>query len=88
MSDKYGTGQDKRYCYPSSTVLINKLGITDAVALEAAEIELTQARIEQFEPNFDDISLAALLGNWRAKTTSRNCRARSSSLGSPTTIAS
>ncbi|NHZ60944.1 putative adenosine monophosphate-protein transferase Fic [Massilia genomosp. 1] len=60
MSDKYGTGTDTQYCYPNADVLINKLGITDGPGLEQAEIELTQARIEQYEPNFDDISLAAL----------------------------
>lgn len=60
MSNKYGTGQDKQYCYPNSGVLINKLGISKESDLEAAEIELTQARIEQFEPNFDDISFSAL----------------------------
>jgi cell filamentation protein len=60
MSDKYGTGQDGQYCYPKSDVLINKLGITDEEALAVAEIELTQARIDQYEPNFDDISLSAL----------------------------
>ncbi|HEX8614641.1 MAG TPA: putative adenosine monophosphate-protein transferase Fic [Telluria sp.] len=60
MSDKYGTGQDVQYCYPRSNVLVNKLGLTDADALDAAEIALTQARIEQFEPNFDDFSLQAL----------------------------
>jgi cell filamentation protein len=53
-------GQDEQYCYPDSDVLINKLGITDSAALEEAEIELTQARIDQFEPDFDDISLPAL----------------------------
>jgi cell filamentation protein len=53
-------GQDERYCYPGSDVLINKLGLTDAAALEAAEIELTQARIDHYEPDFDDISLPAL----------------------------
>ncbi len=44
------------YC----NALINKLGLTDGDALEAAEVELTQARIEQYEPDFDDISLSAL----------------------------
>lgn len=62
MVDKYGTGGDTQYCYPGSDVLINKLGLTDEAALEAAEVELTQARIEQFKPDFDDISLAALCG--------------------------
>jgi cell filamentation protein len=60
MSDKFGTGQDGQYCYPDSDVLINKLGLTDGDALEATEIELTQARIDQYEPDFDDISLSAL----------------------------
>ncbi len=60
MSDKYGTGQDGQYCYPDTDVLINKLGITEHDALEAAEIELTQARINQYEPDFDNISLSAL----------------------------
>lgn len=60
MPDKYGTSGDTRYCYANSDVLINKLGITDEAALEAAEIQSTQARIEQFEPDFDDISLSAL----------------------------
>lgn len=60
MSDKYGTGQDGQYCYPDSDVLINKLGFTDGDALEASEIELTQARIDQYEPDFDDISFPAL----------------------------
>lgn len=60
MSDKYGTGQDKQYCYLNSEVLINKLGITNEEELEAAEIELTQLRIEQFKPNFEDISFSTL----------------------------
>lgn len=60
MSDKYGSGQDGQYCYPNSDVLINKLGLDNERELEAAEIALTQARIDQYEPNFDDFSLAAL----------------------------
>lgn len=60
VTDKYGTGQDSQYCYPDSDVLVNRLGLTVADALESAEIELTQARIEQFEPDFDGISLAGL----------------------------
>lgn len=60
MSDKYGTGQDGQYCYPDSDVLINKLGLTNGETLEAVEVELTQARIDQYEPDFDDISLSAL----------------------------
>lgn len=60
MPDKYGVGGDTQYCYANSDVLINKLGITDEDGLEVAEVELTQARIEQFEPDFDDILLSAL----------------------------
>lgn len=36
---------DMKYCYPESQVLINKLGITDAVALAVAEREITSLRI-------------------------------------------
>lgn len=60
MSDKYGTGEDRHYCYPNSDVLINKLGITDMAALTSMEITLTKARMQTFEPDFDDISLPAL----------------------------
>jgi len=60
VPDKYGVGGDTHYCYANSNVLINKLGITDEDGLEVAEVELTQTRIEQFEPDFDDISLSAL----------------------------
>jgi fido (protein-threonine AMPylation protein) len=63
MSDKNGTGQDGRYCYPNSDVLINKLGLRDKRALEAAEVALTLERIEQYEPNGSrsDTDLIALL---------------------------
>ncbi|MGH8855303.1 MAG: putative adenosine monophosphate-protein transferase Fic [Telluria sp.] len=60
MPDKYGTGGDTQYCYPGSDVLINKLDLTDEAALEAAEVELTEDRIEQFNPDFNNISLSAL----------------------------
>lgn len=60
MVDKCGVGQDGQYCYPNSDVLINKLGLTVAAVLEAAEIDMTQARIDQYSPDFDDISLSAL----------------------------
>jgi cell filamentation protein len=60
MSDKYGTGQDKQYCYRDSGILINQLGITNETDLVAAEVDLTQTGIEQFEPNFNDISFSAL----------------------------
>lgn len=60
MSDKYGAGGDRHYCYAGSDVLINKLDLHDGALLEAAEIELTQARIETFEPDFNAFSLEAL----------------------------
>ncbi|MGZ9709247.1 putative adenosine monophosphate-protein transferase Fic [Glaciimonas sp. GNP009] len=60
MTDKYGDGGDNQYCYPESDVLINKLGLIEQDALDTAEIALTQARVEQYEPNFDDISLDGL----------------------------
>ncbi len=40
MADKYGTTQDP-YTYPNSTVLVNKLNITNEDVLEAAERDLT-----------------------------------------------
>jgi cell filamentation protein len=42
MLDKYGTGQDP-YCYTDSSVLINKLGISDETTLQAAESEIARA---------------------------------------------
>ena len=36
---------DNKYCYPNSSVLKNKLNITDAKALAVAEREITAARI-------------------------------------------
>ena len=60
MPDKYGVIQD-HYCYPDSAVLINKLGITDQSALDIAELEFTQYRVEQYEPDFEDFSWASLL---------------------------
>lgn len=62
MPDKYGAGGDTQYCYPASDVLINKFGLIDEAALEAAEVQLTLARVEQFEPDFNNISLSALRG--------------------------
>ncbi len=60
MSDKYGEGQD-RYCYPSSDVLINLLGITDSESLNQAEVEFTRLRLSQYDyPVFRDISLTTL----------------------------
>lgn len=36
---------DKEYCYPNSTVLINKLNIQDSAALSNAEREITAVRL-------------------------------------------
>lgn len=41
----YSYEWDKRYCYPHSSVLINKLGIEDAEKLHIAEREITSLRI-------------------------------------------
>jgi len=38
---------DKKYCYPGSDVLINKLGITNAKELFDAEVELTFMRLSE-----------------------------------------
>lgn len=59
MSDRYGADQDV-YCYPASNVLVNKLGITEQDALDAAELDFTQHRIEQYVPDFNAFSLAML----------------------------
>jgi cell filamentation protein len=60
MSSKYGADQDA-YCYPGTNVFINLLNITDQNLLDQAELEFTQWRMEQYEPDsFDDFSLAAL----------------------------
>ncbi|HCH33451.1 MAG TPA: hypothetical protein DE045_10955 [Oceanospirillaceae bacterium] len=55
MHDKYGTSQDPS-CYPSSNQLINLLDIHSAEELEEAELVLTNFRLEQFSPNFNDLS--------------------------------
>lgn len=60
MPDKYGVIQD-HYCYPDSSVLINKLGITDQSVLDKAELEFTRYRVEQYEPDFEDFSRVSLL---------------------------
>jgi len=60
MPDKYGVIQD-HFCCPDSSVLRNKLGISDLSALDIAELEFTQYRVEQYEPDFEDFSWASLL---------------------------
>jgi cell filamentation protein len=48
MNDyQYDYEWDSSYCYPNSYVLINKLGIQDANALNVAEREITSARYAQ-----------------------------------------
>lgn len=42
---------DDPYCYPGSDVLRNRLGLTDAVDLEAFETEITAARAAEPLPN-------------------------------------
>ena len=42
---------DKKYCYPDSDVLINKLNITDAGELFEAEKELTAIRLRELQEN-------------------------------------
>ena len=41
----YSYEWDQRYCYPHSSVLVNKLGIEDAEKLHIAEREITSLRI-------------------------------------------
>lgn len=47
----YSYEWDKRYCYPHSNVLINKLGITDAQRLHVAEREITSLRLANAKIN-------------------------------------
>jgi cell filamentation protein len=42
---------DKKYCYPDSEVLINKIGITDNAELFETEIELTSIRLAELQEN-------------------------------------
>ena len=42
---------DSAYCYPNSSVLINKLNIRNARKLLAAEIDLTSIRLQELESN-------------------------------------
>ena len=59
MRDKYGA-QNDIYCYPDSSVLINRLNITDPHELEIAEIEFSMARAEEYEPSFNCFDLTHL----------------------------
>lgn len=55
---KYDYEWDSSYCYPNSFTLMNKLGIKDSHALNAAEREITSMRVSQIlehpcKGNFD-----------------------------------
>lgn len=45
------SGWDKKYCYPDSNVLINKLGIENLLTLVLAEREFTSLRVYELEEN-------------------------------------
>lgn len=56
---------DRKYCYPDSDVLINKLDIRDKNELFFAEMKLTSARVQKLELNplkgdFDFLHLKAI----------------------------
>lgn len=56
---------DARYCYPHSSVLVNKLGITDAEQLSQAEraitsLRIANAKINQIPGSFDLKHLMAI----------------------------
>lgn len=44
-SDSYDFGEDKRYCYPGSDVLINNYGIVDAEELAEAERQVSARQL-------------------------------------------
>ncbi|MGR5129285.1 putative adenosine monophosphate-protein transferase Fic [Photobacterium swingsii] len=60
MRDKYGVTHDPD-CYPHSSVLINKLDITDDEQLALAERDFTRVRAEHFEPDFSQLNFEYLL---------------------------
>lgn len=55
MRDKYGVDQDPN-CYPNTDILINLLDIRSESELEEAELELTSFRLEQFSPQFEQLT--------------------------------
>jgi cell filamentation protein len=59
MIDKYGVSHDPD-CYPNTSVLINRLSITDEDTLALAERDFTKVRAEHFEPEFEQFSLQYL----------------------------
>jgi len=59
MRDKYGVDQDPN-CYPNTDTLINLLNIQSESELEEAELELTSFRLDQFTPNFSNLTFEYL----------------------------
>jgi len=63
MPDKYGVDQDPN-CYPNTDTLVNLLKIQSESELEEAELELelelTSFRLEQFTPNFSNLTFEYL----------------------------
>jgi cell filamentation protein len=57
--DKYGVGQDS-YCYPSTSVLINRLGLMDDDLLSQAEHDLTQIAASEIDFELPPYNLAYL----------------------------
>ena len=57
MPDKYGVGDDP-YCYPGTTVLKNRLNLTDASELNEVEAEVTAVRAQTLEPQFERFDAA------------------------------
>jgi cell filamentation protein len=57
--DKYGVGQDS-YCYPSTCVLINRLGLMDDDLLSQAEHDLTQIAASEIDFELPPYNLAYL----------------------------
>ncbi|MGB0937825.1 MAG: putative adenosine monophosphate-protein transferase Fic [Colwellia sp.] len=55
MRDKYGVDQDPN-CYQNTDILINLLDIRSESELEEAELELTSFRLEQFSPQFEQLT--------------------------------
>lgn len=59
MRDKYGVDQDPN-CYPNTDTLVNLLKIQSEPELDEAELELTSFRLEQFTPNFSNLTFEYL----------------------------
>ncbi|WP_441003414.1 Fic/DOC family protein [Pseudocolwellia agarivorans] len=55
MLNKYNVSQDS-YCYPDSSILINKLNIIDHSQLLEAELEFTAFRYSEYSSNITSLS--------------------------------